>query len=273
MSASPPIASIWPARQNQREGHSSQLRTVRVDASARVATPATSHTLNEDISDSAALRGTALTVMKCPRGRHEPVVEIVPHLAPPTAICRAPLAQINQPIAVDTPRDHPMPLHACALVISDRRAPPPATVGPPSAAESNGHYDKGRAAADRHPSHTPTRRKRQARRAGEESKMSAIADADLLKRLQEWYVSQCKNDWEHTYGISLSTLDNPGWSLNIDLTDTYLCDRRFAEVRLDGLDKNDWYICKVENHVFKACSGPERLSDVIAVFLEWAYRY
>jgi hypothetical protein len=36
------------------------------------------------------------------------------------------------------------------------------------------------------------------------------ADDDLLKRLQDWYVSQCDGGWEHTYGISIDTLDNPG---------------------------------------------------------------
>jgi hypothetical protein len=100
--------------------------------------------------------------------------------------------------------------------------------------------------------------------------MNTTADADLLKRLQEWYVSQCNGVWEQTYGISVSTLDNPGWSLNIDLMGTYLFDRTFDEVRIEGADKNDWYVCKIKNHVFQAASGPNRLCDVIALFLEWA---
>lgn len=64
-------------------------------------------------------------------------------------------------------------------------------------------------------------------------------DTDLMKRLQDWYASQCNGDWEHTYGISLSTLDNPGWSLKVDLTNTYLSDRRFDEVNIQGSDQND----------------------------------
>ena len=28
---------------------------------------------------------------------------------------------------------------------------------------------------------------------------------DPLKRLQDWYISQCDGDWEHTYGISIAT--------------------------------------------------------------------
>jgi hypothetical protein len=44
--------------------------------------------------------------------------------------------------------------------------------------------------------------------------------------------------------ISLSTLDNPGWAFKVDLKDTYLSDRKFDEVRVEGADQNDWYVCK-----------------------------
>ena len=94
-------------------------------------------------------------------------------------------------------------------------------------------------------------------------------ETDLLKGLQEWYTSHCNGDWEHTYGISLSTLDNPGWSLKIDLTDTCLSDRTFDEVHFQGADQNDWYVCKIESGTFLAASGPNRLCDRITVFLEW----
>jgi hypothetical protein len=101
--------------------------------------------------------------------------------------------------------------------------------------------------------------------------MIRMLDVDPLKHFQEWYAAQCNGDWEHTYGISISTLDNPGWSFKVDLINTYLFDRTFDEVHVEGTDKSDWYVCKIENHVFKAASGPNRLSDVIALFLEWAH--
>lgn len=102
--------------------------------------------------------------------------------------------------------------------------------------------------------------------------MSAIANADLLKSLQQWYASQCNGAWEHICGISIDTLDNPGWSVKIDIADTYLLGRTFDEVRVEGANKDDWYVCKVENNAFKAMGGPNRLFDVIAVFIEWAYK-
>ena len=32
-----------------------------------------------------------------------------------------------------------------------------------------------------------------------------------------WYKTNCDGDWEHSYGITLQTLDNPGWHLTVDL--------------------------------------------------------
>ena len=45
---------------------------------------------------------------------------------------------------------------------------------------------------------------------------------DVWTWLQAWYVSQCDGDWEHQNGISISTLDNPGWEVPIDLVDVDL---------------------------------------------------
>ena len=35
---------------------------------------------------------------------------------------------------------------------------------------------------------------------------------DSLNWLMQWYLGECNNDWEHTYGVEIGTLDNPGWS-------------------------------------------------------------
>jgi Immunity protein 53 len=51
---------------------------------------------------------------------------------------------------------------------------------------------------------------------------------NALQELQQWYQSQCNGDWEHTYGVKIDTLDNPGWSVTIELADTYLYGRTFS---------------------------------------------
>jgi hypothetical protein len=43
-----------------------------------------------------------------------------------------------------------------------------------------------------------------------------------LRKLQLWYSKQCDGSWEHHYGVSIDTLDNPGWTVVVDLTGTDL---------------------------------------------------
>jgi len=35
--------------------------------------------------------------------------------------------------------------------------------------------------------------------------------ANVMERIQDWYRRQCDGDWEHSYGVKIETLDNPGW--------------------------------------------------------------
>lgn len=46
--------------------------------------------------------------------------------------------------------------------------------------------------------------------------------SDIFEWITEWYLSHCDGDWEHQRGIKIDTLDNPGWSVVIDLIDTEL---------------------------------------------------
>lgn len=34
---------------------------------------------------------------------------------------------------------------------------------------------------------------------------------NALEWLTSWYKTQCNGDWEHSYGIEISTIDNPGF--------------------------------------------------------------
>lgn len=38
--------------------------------------------------------------------------------------------------------------------------------------------------------------------------------------LEAWYQQNCDGYWEHSYGIEIETLDNPGWHVKIDLRET-----------------------------------------------------
>ena len=93
---------------------------------------------------------------------------------------------------------------------------------------------------------------------------------DELAWLMDWYASQCDGDWEHAWGIKIETLDNPGWSLEIDLADTDFEDRRFTRLEHGDMESTDsWWICWVESAQFHAVCGPRDLVNVIAVFRRW----
>ena len=102
--------------------------------------------------------------------------------------------------------------------------------------------------------------------------------AHELAWLMEWYVAQCDGDWEHRFGLEIGTLDNPGWSLAIDLDGTRLAGRSFAPVayniseqeRIEGpAGDKSWWDCRVEGSTFKAFGGPRDLGNLIAVFRQW----
>lgn len=94
-------------------------------------------------------------------------------------------------------------------------------------------------------------------------------DLAVLRGLQDWYKARCDGRWEHSYGISISTLDNPGWAVRIDLADTYLANRRFDPISIGGANDADWYDCRVVEQVFEAFCGPNKLVDVVDAFLQW----
>lgn len=98
---------------------------------------------------------------------------------------------------------------------------------------------------------------------------------NVLQQLQNWYFSQCNGDWEHQYGVTVGTLDNPGWILTVDLEGTALSGRPFPESR-HGIgvqsepEGNDWIHCYVNDNKFEGRGGPQKLEEMIRVFLSWA---
>lgn len=94
---------------------------------------------------------------------------------------------------------------------------------------------------------------------------------DQLGRLTNWYAAQCDGDWEHLYGIRIDTLDNPGWLLEIDITDTPLQEKVLVPVhRGDSEMDESWLFCSVADGQFKAAGGVPDLPDMLEQFLRWA---
>lgn len=92
---------------------------------------------------------------------------------------------------------------------------------------------------------------------------------EILAGLQHWYQSQCNEEWEHQFGVSIGTLDNPGWTVTIDLEGTDLKGRLFEEINdLEG--ESDWIRCWVDDSKFQGVGDPEKLEQILQIFLSWA---
>lgn len=91
---------------------------------------------------------------------------------------------------------------------------------------------------------------------------------DTLDWIQTWFSNQCNESWEHSYGIRINTLDNPGWSVTIDLHGTKLENKLMEEIAIERSD-DDWVFCSVKNKEFKAAGGPRQLKEILEIFKAW----
>ena len=94
--------------------------------------------------------------------------------------------------------------------------------------------------------------------------------SNSLQRMQNWFVSQCDGNWEHESAITIASLDNPGWSVSIDLRGTALIDKPFSEFKQAYDHPTEWIFCYTRNKKFEARCGPLKLEHAIEIFLDWA---
>jgi hypothetical protein len=90
-----------------------------------------------------------------------------------------------------------------------------------------------------------------------------------IAKLCDWYKAQCVDEWQEEFGIKISTLDNPGWSLKIDLRRTNLLVKDFSEVKRE-ISEIDWIVARKTDSVFEAFGGVLNLDSMIEIFLIWA---
>jgi hypothetical protein len=92
---------------------------------------------------------------------------------------------------------------------------------------------------------------------------------NVLDWLQSWYASQCDGDWEHESGVTIETLDNPGWTIKIDLEETELADREYPGQRV-ARGEHDWVTAWTSEQTFRIACGPGNLSEALTLFRAWA---
>lgn len=91
---------------------------------------------------------------------------------------------------------------------------------------------------------------------------------DILIWLQNWYKKQCDGDWEHLYGITIDTLDNPGWAVTIDISGTNKQNTPFKAINFDN-GESDWIQCNVENNIFMGYGDTTKLVQILKELKKW----
>jgi hypothetical protein len=86
-----------------------------------------------------------------------------------------------------------------------------------------------------------------------------------IEWLMAWYRSQCDGDWEHQNSIRIETLDNPGWSLDVDLAATPQAGKSLPQSMTER-SEHDWVFMEVKDNIFRARGGPGNLSEMIELF-------
>ncbi|HEY6225483.1 MAG TPA: immunity 53 family protein [Verrucomicrobiae bacterium] len=93
--------------------------------------------------------------------------------------------------------------------------------------------------------------------------------SNVLTKLENWYSQQCNGEWEHGFGIKIETLDNPGWTVDIDLKGTELEQSCRDKTTIERSER-DWIICWTQDSIFKGVGGPHNLTEILETFLQWA---
>lgn len=96
----------------------------------------------------------------------------------------------------------------------------------------------------------------------------------ILEEFGAWYEARCNGSWEHDFGISIESLDNPGWRIRIDLAGTVVEGCILAPVSAgveSGGEPNArrWMSCRANGTRFEGAGDPSRIEDILLLFMDW----
>ncbi|MFE3999789.1 Imm53 family immunity protein [Nocardioides sp. YIM B13467] len=80
-----------------------------------------------------------------------------------------------------------------------------------------------------------------------------------------WYADQCDGEWEHEFGVKIETIDNPGWSVTIDLVDTE-AHGSLLEFSTIELPRRGWIGAMSDGERFIASGSPGAASEIDQAF-------
>lgn len=90
---------------------------------------------------------------------------------------------------------------------------------------------------------------------------------EILEWIQNWFKDNCNGDWEKGEVIQITNIDNPGWEVEIDVSNTSLAMLEIPWI-LNENKKQDWYGVKIENQKFTASGDARKLTFLLGLFKE-----
>lgn len=88
--------------------------------------------------------------------------------------------------------------------------------------------------------------------------------SDLLESLQCWYASQCDDVWEHSFGIEIKNIDNPGWKVRI----TGASEKQVLSMAVERSEE-DWVQITATDSEFVGYGGANNLRELMALAVNW----
>jgi hypothetical protein len=104
------------------------------------------------------------------------------------------------------------------------------------------------------------------------------SNSDNLLWLCSWFKRHCDGNWEHSQGVTIESIDNPGWRVTIDLVGTELDAQPDGSIREDGEPPNaanafvggaEWTSCEVKDSRLIGAGDPSKLNQILTVLREW----
>lgn len=90
---------------------------------------------------------------------------------------------------------------------------------------------------------------------------------EILDWIQNWFKDNCNGEWEKGEAIQITTLDNPGWEVEIDISNTSIANINIKWI-LNESGPQDWYGVKIENKKFNASGDSGKLKFLLGLFKE-----
>lgn len=105
--------------------------------------------------------------------------------------------------------------------------------------------------------------------ADEQANTESMSATLPFTGLQDWYLRGSDGELEPTYDIQIDTLEEPGWSLCIQLDGTALAGRALPEMAIERT-QSDWIHAWTDDHALHIDCGPLNLTEAIKTFTSWA---